>query len=88
VLDYWDQVLETDPLGLQRQIERHAASVTAPCLAVFGRELPDDERRYMRGLMPDVQVEEWPGNGHIVYLVEPDKFAARLRAFIEQNAVH
>jgi pimeloyl-ACP methyl ester carboxylesterase len=89
VLDYWDQVLETDPIGLQRRIERHAASVTAPCLAVFGHELPDDERRYMRGLMPAVEVEEWPGSGHMVHLVQPDKFASRLRAFIEQvTSVH
>ena len=33
-----------------------------------------------------VQVEEWPDSGHCVHLVELDRFASRLRAFI--NSLH
>jgi len=83
VLDYWDELLDTDPVELQRRIDRAAASITGPCLAVFGHELSGDERRHMTTLIPGVQVQEWPGSGHMVHLVQPDRFAARLRAFID-----
>jgi pimeloyl-ACP methyl ester carboxylesterase len=30
-----------------------------------------------------VQLEEWPGDGHFVHLVDPGRFAARLRQFVD-----
>ena len=39
VLGYWEEVLRSDPIELQRRIDRQAASVTVPCLAVFGHDL-------------------------------------------------
>jgi pimeloyl-ACP methyl ester carboxylesterase len=86
VLSYWQELLDADPDEVQGRIEKHAASVTAPCLAVFGRELSVGERRRMRDLVPAVQVTEWAGDGHMVHLVAPDRFAARLRAFLSQCA--
>jgi pimeloyl-ACP methyl ester carboxylesterase len=83
VLSYWDEVLEAEPGELQRRMEDHAASVNAPCLAVFGRELDAAERRQMTDLVPAVQITEWDGAGHMVHLVHPERFAARLRTFID-----
>ena len=82
VLGYWDQVLNTEPAELQAWIDATAARIQIPCLAVFGRPATDGEReRLSRPL--DAQIEEWPGDGHFVHLVDPGRFAARLRTFVE-----
>jgi pimeloyl-ACP methyl ester carboxylesterase len=86
VLGYWDEILHCVPSQLQRRIELQLASVTAPCLAVFGHELSADERQHMIDLVPDVQLEEWHGAGHMVHLVDPDRFATRLGIFIDHCA--
>ena len=38
---------------------------------------PFENERF--GWLPDVQLEEWAGDGHFVHLVDPDRFATRLR---------
>ena len=75
--------MRTDADELQAWVEVLAASIDAPALAVFGRRLAGAERDYLRRLVPGVQLEEWPGAGHFVHLAEADRFAARLRAFVE-----
>jgi pimeloyl-ACP methyl ester carboxylesterase len=82
VLGYWDQVLTTQPTELQAWIDAKAAGIQVPCLAVFGRLATDGERERLARL-PDAQIEEWPGDGHFVHLVDPGRFAARLRTFVE-----
>ncbi|PZT71319.1 hypothetical protein DN402_04940 [Streptomyces sp. SW4] len=81
VLGYWDQVLGTDPAELQSWLDAKAAGIRVPCLAVLGRSATDGERRRFDA-MPDVQVEEWAGDGHFVHLADPERFATRLRAFV------
>ena len=83
VLGYWDELFDVDPSELQRRIEGQAASVKVPCLAVFGRELSAAERGHMADLVPAVQITEWDGDGHMAHLMQPARFAARLRAFID-----
>ncbi len=82
VLGYWDQVLNTDPAELQAWIDTKATGIRAPCLAVFGRPATDGERERL-GRLPDAQIEEWAGDGHFVHLVNPERFATRLQAFVE-----
>jgi pimeloyl-ACP methyl ester carboxylesterase len=83
VLGYWDQMLRSDADQLQAWIEEIAARIDVPCLAVFGHQLSRDEREYLTRLQPHAQLEEWPGRGHFVQLADPDRFAARLRAFVD-----
>jgi pimeloyl-ACP methyl ester carboxylesterase len=82
VLGYWDRVLTTEPAELQAWIDDTAARIQIPCLAVFGRPATDGERERL-GRLPDAQIEEWPGDGHFVHLVDPGRFAARLCTFVE-----
>ncbi len=81
VLGYWDQVLSTDPAGLQAWIDGKAARIKTPCLAVFGHPATDGERERL-GRLPDMQIEEWAGDGHFVHLVDSERFATRLRTFV------
>jgi pimeloyl-ACP methyl ester carboxylesterase len=82
VLGYWDQALNTEPAELQAWIDDKAARIQIPCLAVFGRPATDGERERL-GRLPDAQIEEWVGDGHFVHLVDPERFATRLQAFVE-----
>jgi pimeloyl-ACP methyl ester carboxylesterase len=82
VLGYWDQVLNTDPAELQAWIDGKFSRIRVPCLAVFGRPATDGERERLDRL-PDAQIEEWAGDGHFVHLVDPRRFAARFRTFLE-----
>jgi pimeloyl-ACP methyl ester carboxylesterase len=83
VLGYWDQVLNTEPAEMQAWVDATAAGIQVPCLAVFGRSATDGERERL-SRPPGTQIEEWAGEGHFVHLVDPGRFAARLRAFVEQ----
>jgi pimeloyl-ACP methyl ester carboxylesterase len=82
VLGYWDQVLTTEPAELQAWIDASAARIQVPCLAVFGRPATDGERERL-SRPPGGQIEEWAGDGHFVHLVDPGRFATRLRTFVE-----
>jgi pimeloyl-ACP methyl ester carboxylesterase len=84
VLGYWDQAFRTSAAELQAGVDRIIATVNVPFLYVFGHELPIDDRRQLETSMPSAQVEVWPDRGHFVHLAEPDRFAARLRSFIEK----
>ncbi len=83
VVGYWEMLLDTDPAELQAWIDTQVlAQIAVPCLAVFGRPTTDGERERF-GWLPDVQLEEWTGDGHFVHLVDPDRFAIRLRQFVD-----
>jgi pimeloyl-ACP methyl ester carboxylesterase len=83
VLGFWDELMRSQPERLQARVEQVAAAIHVPVLAVFGQQLPDDERDRIRRLVPGVQLEAWPQRGHFVHLAEADRFAARLRAFVD-----
>jgi pimeloyl-ACP methyl ester carboxylesterase len=72
----WSRLAE-----LQAWIDTILAEVNVPYLGVFGRPITDSEREFER--LPDVQLEEWAGDGHFVHLVDPDRFATRLRRFVD-----
>jgi pimeloyl-ACP methyl ester carboxylesterase len=82
VVGYWEMLLRSDPAELQAWTDMTIAKLDVPCLGVFGRPISDGERERFERL-PDVQLEEWAGDGHFVHLVEPDRFATRLRQFVD-----
>jgi pimeloyl-ACP methyl ester carboxylesterase len=82
VVGYWEQVLRTDPDELQAFIDTQIRKLDVPYLAVFGRPITESERERF-GWFPDVQLEEWTSDGHFVHLVDPDRFATRLREFVD-----
>src|SRR6266545_397427 len=82
VIGYWEMVLRSDPAEVQAWVDTIMAKLDVPCLGVFGRPITDGElERFER--LPDVQLEEWTGDGHFVHLVDPDRFATRLRQFVD-----
>lgn len=82
VLEVWSAVLDSAPEELIAQVEAVLPSVAAPYLGIYGRELSATERR-LQSLVPDSTVEVWDGMGHFVQLVDPDRTAARIAAFVD-----
>ena len=81
VLGYWDPMLNTPPADLQAYIDSVGAKITVPVLAVYGNPASEGDRRRFQQ-WPDVRVEEHPGDGHFVHLVDPARFAESLSRFI------
>jgi pimeloyl-ACP methyl ester carboxylesterase len=84
VLEYWEEAMHSDPAELQERVGQTLSAVEAPCLGIFGHQLPDGQREYLQAHLRDVQLEQWPGRGHFVHLAEADRFTERLHAFIAQ----
>jgi pimeloyl-ACP methyl ester carboxylesterase len=82
VVGYWQTVLRTDPDELQAFIDAQLRQLDVPYLGVFGRPITSSEWERF-GWLPDAQLEEWAGDGHFVHLVDPDRFANRLRQFVD-----
>jgi pimeloyl-ACP methyl ester carboxylesterase len=84
VVAYWNDLFRESPESLQLFVNEATRKISAPYLAVFGRRLTDDERASMHARLPTLELEEWPDLGHMVHLMEPDRFADRLASFIDR----
>jgi pimeloyl-ACP methyl ester carboxylesterase len=81
VLDHWTGPLTTPPAQLQGEINGLLDAVTVPYLLLMGEAISDGDRDLFRAHLPSAQLEEWPGNGHMVHLAQPDRFAERVAGF-------
>lgn len=82
VLGYWTELLGSEPDVLQARVDRLLDAIDAPVLGIFGRQLTPADRERL-GRIRDAAWELWPDHGHFVHLVEPNRFADRLLAFVE-----
>ena len=86
VLGYWEQMMGTPPAEFQAWIDSVMSRIEVPVLAVYGQQAPrGDRERFDR--LPDVRIEEHPGHGHFVHLVDPEGFARSLRRFVDHCTV-
>jgi pimeloyl-ACP methyl ester carboxylesterase len=83
VLAYWNDPFQQSPEDLQALIDKGVRQITVPYLAIFGHHLSDDERERLQDRLPTLELEEWPDRGHMVHLMEPDRFTDRVAAFID-----
>ena len=81
VLGVWSTVLESSAEELDTLLHDMAGTITAPYLALHGNDPGPDYPAYLKSLIPQAEIEVWPGLGHFPHLVEPERFLARLRSF-------
>ena len=81
ILGYWDELLTTTPDDLQARTDRELKAITVPVLGVFGQTIDATTREHLLDHLPAAEIEEWPGLGHMVHLMEPERFARRLATF-------
>lgn len=86
VMGYWDEVIQLGPEPTQQALDAAAGAVSVPFLGVFGHDLDAGQERRLLELVPQAELELWPGRGHLVHLVEPDRFAWRLASFARHCA--
>ena len=82
VIGYWEHMLSTPPAEFQAWIDSVLPRIDVPVLAVYGQQAPQGDRERL-GRLSDVRIEEHPGKGHFVHLVDPADFAMSLRRFID-----
>ena len=82
VLAYWRELLVGSPDDICASIDMAAARIEAPYLALFGHQMTNAEREGMQTRLPRAELEEWPDLGHMVHLMNPDRFAARVADFV------
>jgi pimeloyl-ACP methyl ester carboxylesterase len=81
ILGYWDEVLRTTPDQVQARRDLELKAILAPVLAVFGHAIDATTREHLLAHLPSAQIEEWPGLGHMLHLMEPARFARLLADF-------
>ena len=84
ILSYWEEVLATTPDELQARIDCTIRAVSVPVLTVFGQPVDAATHEYLLCHMPSAEIDEWAGLGHMVHLMEPDRFARRLAEFAKR----
>lgn len=82
VLGAWRAVLTQPPQELTAIAEAVLPRITAPLLSLHGSEPAPDYRTWLTGLVPCARLETWDGLGHMLHLVEPERFAARVLSWL------
>ena len=82
VLGLWEAALTLPPGEQTALAEAFLPRITAPLLSLHGSSPPSDYESWLTGLVPSARVEVWEGTGHLLHLVDPERFAARLRTFL------
>jgi pimeloyl-ACP methyl ester carboxylesterase len=82
VLGIWDTLLTTPPQELTATAEAILPRITAPLLSLHGSPPPVDYKPWLTSLVPSAHVETWDGTGHMLHLVNPERFAARVRPLL------
>jgi len=82
VLGIWDALLTRPPAELTAIAEAILPRITAPVLSLHGSQPPPDYEAWLTGLVRGAQIEVWGGSGHMLHLVDPERFAARVRRLL------
>jgi pimeloyl-ACP methyl ester carboxylesterase len=86
VLALWEPLLTTPADKLSATAEALLARITSPLLSIHGSPPPDGYSAWLKALVPQAQVEVWNGSGHMLHLVDPVRFAERIRRFVADEA--
>jgi pimeloyl-ACP methyl ester carboxylesterase len=82
VLAAWEGVLDTPAQQLTELSEALLPQLTAPLLCLHGSPPSDDYAAWLTALAKHARVEVWDGTGHLLHLVDPARFAARVTEFL------
>ncbi len=81
VLGLWLPLVDQTEAGVLAVLEPLLARLEAPYLSLHGIDPGPDYEAWLRKRIAGARVEEWPGQGHWLHRIEPERFVARVRAF-------
>ncbi len=82
VLGVWAAMFSSTDEELNAGIEAALTSLDAPCLSLHGSAPADGYAGWLTTHAPVAEVEVWKGMGHFLHLVDPVRFAERVRAWV------
>jgi pimeloyl-ACP methyl ester carboxylesterase len=86
LLGIWEALLNSTPEQLTAIAEAILPQITAPLLSLHGTPPAADYTAWLTGLVRGARVEVWDGTGHMLHLVDPQRFAARIRTLLADPA--
>jgi pimeloyl-ACP methyl ester carboxylesterase len=78
VLGIWERALDTPAPELTAVSEALLPQIDAPLLCLHGSPPPPDYGAWLTALAPRARLEVWDGMGHLLHLVDPERFVARV----------
>jgi pimeloyl-ACP methyl ester carboxylesterase len=78
VLGIWEDLLSTAPEQLTAMAEAILPRIAAPVLSLHGSPIPPDYAAWLTGLVRGARVEIRDGTGHMLHLVDPERFVTRV----------
>lgn len=84
VVGTWAIVLESTEAELDATVESLASTISVPYLALHGSDPGPGYEAWLTGLVPTATLEVWADHGHYPHLIDPERFAARLRRFLTE----
>lgn len=82
VLDAWHFPLTTEPGAMQRIVDAMLEDVSAPYVYVAGDEPPAPVREHLLAHAQQPRIVVWPGGGHLVHLLDPERFAGLVAGLV------
>lgn len=80
VVPMWRGLLAGEGAEITERLRAVLPSLAVPLLTLWGEPVTDGERA-MAELAPQGSTASWPGLGHFVHLVDPERTAARIASF-------
>ena len=85
VLDIWSPVFDQTVEELDALVRDMLDGLEAPYLALHGDDPGPDYRAWLTDVIPQAQLEVWDGMAHYPHLMEPARFAERVRSFVNDS---
>lgn len=81
VLGVWGTVFDSTVEELDAQVDAIASGVTTRYLSLHGTDPGSEYELWFRSALPTAEYEAWDALGHYPFLVDPQRFADRVREF-------
>jgi pimeloyl-ACP methyl ester carboxylesterase len=88
VLDIWKPMLDWDLGAMEAAkpvFDQLLRTINVPYLALHGQPVEPGYEEWFRSTNPAATIECWSGMGHWMHLVDPVRFANRVRDFLSQR---
>ncbi len=87
-LELWQPLLEADAAAMaetEETLQAALRSIDVPYLALHSQRPGPDYEKWFRATNRQATLECWPDLGHWLHLVQPARFAERIRQFVEHS---
>jgi pimeloyl-ACP methyl ester carboxylesterase len=82
VLGVWARLFSSTDEELNAAMAAALPHLQARCLSLHGSQPEEGYAEWLTGHVPHAEVEVWEGMGHFLHLVDPARFARRVRDFV------